>query len=139
MIRASHLLAIVAILTAETAYYAAASPLDPIAHFMRRSNDASYSEAYVATMTPNKFSVDHKAMLRGLNSVKNGLGRLATFDTNEYAHFDNPLQLGFVRPPTVPSFVSLLRSKEQPAPNDQSPSVEGERTGHARFDFWIPL
>ena len=134
----SCLLALVAIVRAETAYYAAASPLDPIAHLMRRSNDASYSEAYVATMTTNKFSVDAKAVLRGLNSVKNGLGRLATFDTNEYAHFDNPLQLGFVRPPTVP-FASLLRSKEQPAPSTQSPTGEAENAGHARFDFWIPL
>ena len=138
MTRASSLFAFVVILAAETAYNAAASPLDPIAHFMRRSDDASYSEAYVATMTPNKFSVDHKAVLRGLNSVKNGLSRLATFDTNEYAHFDNPLQLGFVRPPTVP-FVSLLRSKEQPAPKNQNPSGEGESSGHGRFDFWIPL
>ncbi len=109
MIRTAYIFALVAILASEYAPYATASPLDPIAHFMRRSSDASYSEAYVATMTPNKFSVDHKAMLRGLNSVKNGLGRLATFDTNEYAHFDNPLQLGFVSPPTVP----LLRSKKQ--------------------------
>ena len=138
MTRSSLLLSFVAILAAETACYAAASPLDPIAHLMRRSNDASYSEAYVATMAPNKFSVDHKAVLRGLNSVKNGLGRLATFDTNEYAHFDNPLQLGFVSPPTVP-FVSLLRSKEQQASSNQNLSGETESSGHARFDFWIPL
>ncbi len=138
MTPASYLFAIVAILSAEFAYHAAAGPLDPIALFMRRSNDASYSEAYVATMTPNKFSVDHQAVLRGLNSVKNGLGRLATFDTNEYAHFDNPLQLGFVRPPTLP-FMSLLRSKEQPETNHESFSGEGESSGHARFDFWIPL
>ncbi len=137
MARVTLTLGIFALVAAETAYFASASPLDPIAHFMRRSNDVSYSEAYVASITPNKFSVDHTAMLRGLNSVKNGLGRLATFDTNEYAHFDNPLQLGFVRPPTVP-FTHLFRSKEQPASNI-NPSGEGESSGHARFDFWIPL
>ena len=138
MTRIPILFAVASILAAETACLAAANPLNPIAHFMRRSDDASYSEAYVATMISNKFSVDHKAVLRGLNSVKNGLGCLATFDTNEYAHFDNPLQLGFVRPPTVP-FVSLLRSKERPAPKNQNPSCETKSNGHARFDFWIPL
>ena len=102
---------------------------NPIAHFLHKAQDSSYSEAYITTIAPTKLTVDNKALLRGLNTAKNCIGRLATFDCNEYAHFDNPLQLGFIEPPKLPSF--LLRSKEK--------TSSQEATGGSRFDFWIPL
>ena len=120
----------------------AENPLHPIAHFLRKAQDSSYSEAYVPMIAPNKLTIDHKAFLRGLNIAKNCVGRIATFDTNEYAHFDNPLQLGFVQPPsTLPFFA--LRSKDQKPSNVQAESHGSHHTGHSsensRFDFWIPL
>ena len=84
----------------------ASNPLNGIRHMLRRHDENSYSEAYVTMIAPNKFSVDHNGLLRGLTSAKNCIGRLATFDCNEYAHIDNPMQLGgslgFVAPPLVP-------------------------------------
>ena len=110
---------------------------NPIVHFLHKAQNSGYSEAYVPSLAPNKLTVDHKAFLRGLSTVKNCVGKLATFDTNEYAHFDNPLQLGFVEPPSVPLF--CLRSKEKLASNTQALSQEAEPAGNTRFDFWIPL
>jgi hypothetical protein len=116
----------------------AENPLHPIAHFLRKAQGSSYSEAYVPMMAPSKLTVDHQALVRGLTMAKNCVGRIATFDTNEYAHFDNPLQLGFVQPPTLPFF--SLRSKDQTPSKDQSDVHESEHSsGHSRFDFWIPL
>ncbi len=91
----------------------ACNPLGPIAHLMHRSTDSSYSEAYVLTMTPNKMAFDPKALLRGLNSVKKTIGRMSTFDSNEYPHLDNPLQLGFVCPPTLPTIALRVESNKQ--------------------------
>ena len=117
---------------------AASVSANPIAHFLRRGQDSSYSEAYVPMMAPTKLTFDHKALLHGLNTAKNCLGKLATYDSNEYAHFDNPLQLGFVPPPALPIF--SLRSKEQTTSNEAAQAThESHSSGHPRFDFWIPL
>lgn len=113
--------------------------INPISHFLRRGQDNSYAEAYVPTIAPTSVSVDHKAILRGLNSAKRCLGNLATFDTNEYAHFDNPLQLGFIEPPTLSLPAFLLRSKDESASRKVHLSHDAEALGNSRFDFWIPL
>jgi hypothetical protein len=102
MFRVSTLTAALCLIAVHSSFVAG-NPLGPIAHLMHRSTDSSYSEAYVLTMAPSRMTFDPKALVRGFNSVKNTLGRMSTFDSNEYPHLDNPLQLGFVRPPTLPT------------------------------------
>jgi hypothetical protein len=102
MTRTLFLLALFCLIAIQTPS-AAGNPLGPIAHLMHKSTDSSYSEAYVLTMAPSKMAFNPQDLLRGFNSVKNTLGRMSTFDSNEYPHLDNPLQLGFVRPPTLPA------------------------------------
>ena len=109
MFRTSILVAVLCLIASQTSS-AAGNPLGPIAHLMHKSTDSSYSEAYVLTMAPTKMAFDPKALLRGFNSVKNTLGRMSTFDSNEYPHLDNPLQLGFVRPPTLPVITRRVES-----------------------------
>ncbi len=99
----THVFAIAIFLFVAQTSFVSGNPLGSIAHLLHRSRDSSYSEAYVLTLVPNKMAFDHKALFRGLNSVKNTIGRMSTFDSNEIPHLDNPLQLGFVRPPTLPT------------------------------------
>jgi hypothetical protein len=85
----------------------AGNPLTGIRHMLRRHDENSYSEAYVTMMAPNtRSTVDHKALLRGLTTAKNCIGRISTFDSNEYAQIDDPMRLGgnlgFVVPPAIP-------------------------------------
>lgn len=135
-----HSLSLVIIAFVFLSFSGVVGAMNPLAHILHtRQLDSSYSEAYVPTISPNSVSVDHKTLLRGLNSAKRCLGKLATFDTNEYAHFDNPLQLGFIEPPTlsIPAFV--FRTKEVAVQRNQVASIEGESSGDSRYDFWIPL
>jgi hypothetical protein len=115
----------------------AANPFWPITRLSQASKDASYAEAYVSVrnVNPNKLAIDNKALREGLKSARNIFESILTFDSNEYAQYDNPLRLAFVQPPHVFGTLTKLQSKSDAS--DGMPS--NESTEKMRFDFWIPL
>ena len=110
---------------------ASTSSVCPTGNLVRKNDGASYCEAYVVGLSPKTIGFDGKGVLSGLSGIKKMLQSVRTFDSNEYAYFDNPMQICFVKPPTFSQLLLRSKNKEQKNGEDQDFSP--------RFDFWIPL